>query len=528
MSNDNPLIRGLQNPAVFDHEIAAFQVVETHISWVLLTGPYAYKIKKPVDLGFLDFSSLARRHHFCKEEIRLNSRLAPSIYLEVVAIYGTPSRPSLDPASGEIIEYAVKMRQFPQAAQLDRVLQRGELTAGHIGQLAETVAHFHQDISIADAASPFGTPERIMAPCLENFEQIEARITAPDDTRRLETLRHWTQEQYARLRGVMAARKAGGFIRECHGDLHLRNIALLDDTPQVFDCIEFNDDFRWIDVMSEAAFTVMDLEDRQRRDFAWAFLNHYLEITGDYAGLALLRFFLVYRAMVRAKVDCIRASQPGLEETERHEILQEYRSYITLAESYMQPRQPVLFIAHGLSGSGKTFYSQHILEQLPAVRIRSDIERKRLFGLEAGARTASGVQEGIYSRDASRHTYARLNDLAGVIINAGYSVIVDATFLKQAQREPFTVLADQLGVPYVILEFTAPQNMLRQRIVERARAQHDASEADLEVLEHQLHSVEPLTDKERTRTLTIDTREAFDAKDFQRQLQQLLAGKPVK
>lgn len=522
MNSDNPIIRALQNPSLYDHEIQEFQVVETHISWVLLTGPYAYKIKKPVDLGFLDFSSLARRQHFCEEEIRLNSRLAPAIYLEVVPIYGTASQPSLRP-TGEVIEYAVKMRQFPQPAQLDRVLQRGELNTGHIEQLAETVARFHQDIAVADSDSPFGTPDRIMAPCLENFDQIEARIGDPDDRQRLEALRLWTQRQSERLQDTMVARKAGGFIRECHGDLHLRNIALLDDTPQVFDCIEFNDDFRWIDVMSEIAFTMMDLEDRRRRDFAWAFLNHYLELTGDYAGLALLRYFLVYRAMVRAKVDCIRASQQGLGDHEKQDNLAEYRSYITLAEAYTHERQPVLFINHGLSGSGKTYFSQAILEHLPAVRIRSDIERKRLFGLEASARTASGIEGGIYSRDASVRTYERLRELAGTIIGAGYPVLVDATFLKRARRQLFAAQAELLGVRFVILEFTAPEAVLRQRIVERAARNHDASEADLAVLEHQLQSAEALTPDERRHTITIDTLIPLEAEDFRRRLAQHLA-----
>ncbi len=522
MKNSQPLIQALQDPACYDHPVQDIQVIETHISWVLLSGPYAYKIKKPLNLGFLDFSTLKKRHHYCHEELRLNSRLAPDIYLDVVNITADALHPQIN-GTGEAIEYAIRMKQFPQQAQLDRVLAEGKLEARHMDIIAEKIAYFHAHIDHADDSSDFGRPEGIKARCMGNFDLIETHIKEDSDIRSLEALRQWTDTQFHRLHDEMMSRKANGFIRECHGDLHLRNMALIDDNILIFDCIEFNDDFRWIDVISEIAFTVMDLQDRGHGKLAYRFLNRYLEITGDYSGLTLLPYYLLYRAMVRAKVDCIRAFQDGIPDKERQSILEEYRSYIRLAEIYTRPQTAALFITHGLSGSGKTFFTQSILEHLPAIRIRSDIERKRLFDIETNSNTNAGVQDGIYSLDASRQTYNRLAELARVPLNAGYHTIVDATFLRCEQRQQFRDLAEQLGIPFVILDFHAIENILRERIIARQAVGKDASEADIEVLEQQMASIELFSEDEIIHCITIDTMAPFDITDFLRRLAQQLA-----
>ena len=288
----------------------AVEVVETHISWVLLAGDYAYKIKKAVNLGFLDFSTLEKRRFYCAEELRLNRRLAPDLYLEVVPIAGSADHPVLN-GPGPAIEYAVKMRRFPQACLLDQVLLRGELTPETIDAIARRIADFHGRTAIADNESPFGTPERAHLPVAENFAQIRPRLRDNEDLIRLDELERWSEREYQARFNALAARKARGLIRECHGDLHLGNMALLDGEAVPFDCIEFSDNLRWIDVISEAAFLAMDLQDRGRPDLARRFLNAYLEQTGDYEGLEVLRYYLVYRAMVRAKVACIRAGQDG-------------------------------------------------------------------------------------------------------------------------------------------------------------------------------------------------------------------------
>lgn len=499
------LIRSLQNPRFYDHAVREVGVIETHISWVLLTGNYAYKIKKPVNLGFLDFSTLQKRHHYCQQELRLNRRLAPSLYLDVVAITGGAEHPRLR-GPGPAIEYAVKMLQFPQQAQLDRVLARGELYPQHIDALASTVAAFHADVAIAEAADAYGDPEQVHETVLENFDRVLSGLRDEKAAERLLGLRRWAQQEYERCRPILAMRKQHGYVRECHGDMHLRNMALLDGEVLVFDCIEFSDTLRWIDVISEIAFVVMDLDDRQRPQLGRRFLNAYLEHTGDYGGLEVLRYYLMYRAMVRAMVDSIRIHQSSMAEAEKRRVLDEYRSYLTLAEQYTQATHPALIITHGLSGSGKTTVAQALLEHYPAIRVRSDVERKRLHGLAAAARTRSGIDRGLYTAEATKRTYGRLHELARVVLKAGYSVIVDATFLKQAQRREFQMLATELDVPFLILDCEAPERVLRERVSQRG--QTDASEANLAVLERQIASREPLSETERALALSIDTKKA--------------------
>ncbi|MFZ5594071.1 MAG: AAA family ATPase [Pseudomonadota bacterium] len=506
-SLDTMLIQSLQNPALYDHPIEHFEVIETHISWVLLTGPYAYKIKKPVDLGFLDFSTLEKRHHYCQEELRLNRRLSPELYLDVIAITGSPAVPVLDGA-GVPIEYAVKMTQFPQQAQMDRVMAHGGLKPAHIDGLARQIAAFHGRIAIAGADSPYGSPANVYQPVEENFLQIRPRLAVPGDIAQLERLRAWSEAAHRQRLADLQARKEQGFIRECHGDMHLANMVLLDDRIALFDCLEFNDNLRWIDVISEAAFLMMDLDSCSHGPLGWRFLNGYLSATGDYEGLRLLRYYLVYRALVRAKVARIRLGQAGLSEQERDAAQRQYHRYAGLAEHYTRPRPAPLIITHGLSGSGKTTLTQPLLEALGAIRLRSDVERKRLFGLSEMARTGAGVATGLYTADASQRTYQRLANLARTAITSGLPIIIDATFLGHAQRAAFRELASQLHTSFVILDYQASETALRERISQRTMENHDASEAGLAVLEHQLATHEPLTAEESAHAITIDTERA--------------------
>lgn len=505
------LISSLQNPRCYDHAVPEVSVIETHISWVLLTGNYAYKIKKPVNLGFLDFSTLEKRHFYCQQELRLNRRLAPRLYLDVVAITGSAERPCIR-GPGPAIEYAVKMLQFPQQAQLDRVLARGELSPQHIDALAHTVAAFHAGVAVAAADDEYGDPQHVQAIVLENFDRVLSGLRDEEAVERLGGLQRWAQQEYERCRRILATRKQQGYVRECHGDMHLRNMALLDGEILIFDCIEFSETLRWIDVISEIAFVIMDLDDRRCPQLGRRFLNAYLEHTGDYGSLEVLRYYLMYRAMVRAMVDRIRVQQSGIDDAEKRHVLDEYRSYLTLAEQYTQTNHPALIITHGLSGSGKTTVAQAVLEHYPAIRIRSDVERKRLFGLTAAARTRSGIDQGLYTAQATERTYDRLHELARLILKAGYSVIVDATFLKQAPRRAFQDLAEELEVPFLILDCEAPDQILRERVARRT--QTDASEADRVVLEHQLASREPLNELEQTLALVVDTTQAPMGRDI--------------
>jgi aminoglycoside phosphotransferase family enzyme/predicted kinase len=497
----------LKDPRCYPHAVDRVELIETHISWVCLAGDYAYKLKRPVNLGFLDFSTLQARRYYCEEELRLNRRTAADLYLEVVPVAGTADAPRIG-AAGPAIDYALKMRRFPQEALADRLAARGELGPARIDAMGAAIAAFHAAIPAVPERSRFGSARSVAAPALRNFDAIETLVRDPEDHERLERLRAWTRAEAARNREAFSARRRGGWVRECHGDLHLRNIVFLDHRPVLFDCIEFSPELRWIDVMSEAAFLVMDLLDHRLDAAAWRLLNAYLEATGDYAGLSVLRFYLVYRAMVRAKIACIRAQQTPNGAGEPLSLEREYRGYLALAESLARPPQPFLVLMHGLSGSGKTTVSQGLLERTGAVRLRSDVERKRLHGLAPGSRSGSGTQAGLYAPAATRKTYERLKQLARGIVESGWPALVDASFLSRSERGMFVALARELGVPLSIVSCNALESELRRRVENRQAAASDASEAGVAVLERQLATQEPLEEDERACVAILDTADA--------------------
>ena len=502
---DAAIVIALQRPECYPHPVARVRLLETHISWVLLTGEWAYKVKKPVNLGFLDFSTLESRRHFCAEELRLNRRLAPQIYESVVEIRGTPERPRVEGA-GPVLEYAVKMREFPQDALASALVAHGALSTHHVDLLAQRIAEFHSDASLAGASTAFGTPDAVALPALQNFEQLVVLVRDTEDRTALDALRNWTERAHARLHETFAARRNEGYVRECHGDLHLRNIAVLDGRPVAFDCIEFDERLRWIDVMNEVAFLVMDFRDRGRSDYGWRFLNGYLEATGDYAGIEVLSYYMVYRALVRAKVHAFRARQPSIAPAERQRLAASVSAYLRLASDCSAGGKPALLITHGVSGSGKTSATQPLIETAGAVRVRSDVERKRLHGTSPLARSASAPGGGLYTAEATRATYDRLLYLAGVILEAGCRAVIDAAFLKRSERDSFRALARRLRVPFLILAFTAPPGLLRERVAQRLARGSDASEADMAVLERQLTFQEALGEDEEMDVIRIDTR----------------------
>jgi aminoglycoside phosphotransferase family enzyme len=375
------LVEALSNPLHYPHPATPVVKLETHISYIFLAGDYAYKIKKPLNLGFLDFTSLEQRKLYCSEEVRLNRRLAPDLYIDFIPISGSVDQPILGGDPVNALEYAVRMRRFAQHALLDRCLSEGILKPHHMDALARQLAQFHGSIARAGGDTPFGTPEHVQQPVLDNFTQTRALLKDPEDLRKLAELERWSKAIYERLQPLLTSRRAEGFIRECHGDLHLGNMILQDDEITVFDCIEFNEDLRWIDTISDLAFLTMDLHRRGASALAWRLLNGYLEFSGDYAGLQILTYYQVYRAMVRAKIAAIRLNQPDLDAGQQAETQKECRSYLDLALHFSHPLAPFLLITHGVSGSGKTHITAQLLELMSAIRIRSDVERKRLFGL---------------------------------------------------------------------------------------------------------------------------------------------------
>lgn len=476
------------------------RLIETHISWVVLDGQDAWKLKKPLHLPFLDASTLARRHQLCEEELRLNRRMAPSLYLDVTPITGTPDSPVVG-GTGPVIEYAVHMRQFPTGALLGELLASGQVQPTQLDDFALHLAGFHRSAEVAPTSSPYGSPqlvEQTTRDVLRNLADIGGEaLSAP--------FAAWFDTQAPLLRPLWAQRQAQGRIVEGHGDLHLANVVLLDGTLTGFDCIEFDPGLRWSDPLSDVAFLIMDLMAHQRADLAFRFLNAYLDASGDHAGLPGLRHYLVYRALVRALVARIKAGKGQVPAGP---------DYLALAHRLIAPTAPRLLITHGVSGSGKTFVSQGLLEHAGAIRVRSDVERKRLFGAaQPAAQPAGATPSGsgdldanpLYNRDRTQATYAHLHDLAQRSLQSGWHTIVDATFLDAGERDRFRQLAAAQSAPFAILHCEAPRTTLEARLNNRQQATQDASDADVAVLDRQLQRDTSLGPEEARDALQADT-----------------------
>ncbi|MEA3455890.1 MAG: AAA family ATPase, partial [Campylobacterota bacterium] len=470
------------------------ELIQTHISTIILSDNFVYKLKKPVDFGFLDYSTLNKRHKYCLEEIRINEKYAPTLYLGVVSITGSIEAPQID-GEGQVLDYAVKMHRFSQQDQLDNIVDHSGLEIEMMDKIAKLVAHAHNNAAPVDKASDFGEPKQLLNPMLENFDLLKSIATEDALSQELSSIITWTHKQFEILKPQLQHRKKQGFIRECHGDMHLHNMALYEGDLILFDAIEFNPYLNHIDVISDLSFLLMDLEYRGLTHHSYRLLNHYLELTGDYEAVALLDFYKTYRAMVRAKVAALRITQERDNEVLRV-LADEVKKYMELAQIYTGKKKPSMGITHGFSGSGKSTFSLMMVEQYGAVRIRSDRERMRMF--------ESAGEESIYTADATKLTYEHLLTLAISVYNSGYSVIVDATFLKQWQRELFLKQAAMTDIPLHIYTMKCDLALMQSRIKKRSQEDSDISEADLEILQKQLLGAEPLLESEKELAVTID------------------------
>jgi aminoglycoside phosphotransferase family enzyme/predicted kinase len=403
--------------SAFPHPVTQVIKRETHISWVILTGEYAYKIKKPMRLDFIDTTLLSARKAMCEQEVSLNRRLAADLYLGVVAITRDANGVRIE-GTGEIIEYAVKMLEFPESQELCSLLDCGDVDMPEIVDLAERLAEFHR-IAPRPAASPeFTFTEHLRNAALGNLASLLSHLDTIEGLSQLGLLIDWTHDELHDLLPTLRLRERFGFIRECHGDLHARNIVRWHGKLLPFDCMDFDPKLRWIDVMNDVAFLVMDLVSHDRSDLAYAFLNRYLEITGDYDGLRLLPFYAIYRALVRAMVDSMTSEHTQAPQAAMHDRM---CKRVDTAARFMNRPAPTLYMMYGPSGSGKSSLSERLAQSLEAVRIGSDVETKR--SLECAERSLEG----------------------------GIDIIVDAAFLDAADRKKFEVLADRRRIQYVIV-----------------------------------------------------------------------------
>ena len=488
--------------AAFPHAVRQLRIIETHISWIVLTGCYAYKIKKPIRYDFLDAGTLERRRLLCEEELRLNRRFATDLYLDVVALVRENGRLKVG-GRGPAVEYAVRMRQFDPMQELSNQLDEGVVSSLDMAALATVLAGFHGAAAVAPAESPFGDPACVRAQMLDNTEVLRRHVKAEDEAAAVRRLEAWLQASLVRETPLIDQRKRTGAVRECHGDLHAGNIVRWRGAWVPFDCIEFSPELRFIDVMNDIAFLYMDLAAHRRRDLGHALLSAYLEQTGDYEGLRLCTMFAVYRALVRAKIDALAAASAIGASAEP--LFERRRQRIRVAGQLLRDRRPALLITHGVTGSGKSWLSERLVAPLPALRIRSDLERKRLAGVSPLARTDSGIGEKLYSPDVTGQVYARLRRCAAAALTSGWTVIVDAAFLRAADRHQFGELALERRCPFAILWCHADGETLRARVVGRGQSGSDASEGTLAVLDHQLATRQDLTAVELAQTVSIDT-----------------------
>ncbi|MBC5783477.1 AAA family ATPase [Ramlibacter sp. USB13] len=449
------------------------ELVETHISWVVLLPDRVYKLKKPLRLPFVDYSTPERRQAFCEEEVRLNRRLAPTLYLGVSRVTGPADAPAFD-GTGETLDHAVRMVRFPEEATFAARAQAARLGPADVDRLAAMLSAFHAAAPAVRDPAPATLSQRALAV----LDACAALLSMEDG----EALRACIGTEASVAEPLWQQRRASGHARDVHGDLHLANLLELGDEVLAFDCIEFDPGLRCIDVLEDAAFAAMDLAAHGLPALCWRFLNAWLEGTGEYDALPGLRLCLVYRALVRASAQHLREARSA-----------RALHYAAQALAWSRRTPARLVITHGLPGSGKTWASQRLLEREGAIRIRSDVERKRLHGLAALADSrASGLE--IYGTEATQRTYERLFALASPILQAGWTVVLDAAFLRRAERNAARSLAQSLGVPFAILHCEAPAEVLRDRIAGR---RGDASEADQAVLEKLLAQAEPLADDER-------------------------------
>lgn len=481
------LLTALQRPSAYPHPADALVHIETHISHVFLAGDYAYKLKKPVDFGFLDFTTPARRRAACEQELELNRRLAPDIYLAVVPVCHGAGGYRIAPAgcaSDEAVaEVAVRMRRMPQDGMLDRLAAAGRLTPAHMVDIARQLSAFHARAARGPHIEKYGHLACVRAPVEQNFAQTAPYVGRVVSAERCDRLHEAAAEFLDRHGEWFEARVRAGRIVDGHGDLHLRNMCLVEGRVVIFDCIEFNPQLRAGDVMSDIAFLTMDLDHRRLPELGNRFLNEYLERSRDYAGLLLLDFYQAYRACVRGKVLCFETDRRPPAATEAAE-------YFALAERYLTPRRGGLLITCGVSGSGKTTLARQLAARLGAVVVRSDAVRKHLAGVPLDLRAAESGRD-IYDPDTTARTYAALLGHAREVLASGRWAILDAVYGRAGERTAAAALARELGVPFGILYCTAPHPELRRRVAQRTAAGNDISDATVAVMEAQLARFEP-------------------------------------
>ncbi|UCG10438.1 MAG: AAA family ATPase [Dehalococcoidia bacterium] len=493
------LVQALLNPKAYPEIPQQIELVQTQMSFVFLTDSLVYKVKKPVNLGYLDYTTLEKRKFYCQREVELNRRLCPDAYLGVVPVTQHKNNIAIG-GKGEAIEYAVRMRRLPQKKMMDALLGQDKVSAEMIAGVAERLAQFHRQAETSDAISQFGGLDTITQNTEENFTQTEKYIEQAISEKKYGQIKDYTDGFISRNASLFQKRVREGRIRDCHGDLHAAHICFSDGIC-IYDCIEFNDRFRYCDVASEVAFLAMDLDHYGRADLSRSFVKTYVAQSRDSELLRLLNFYKCYRAYVRGKVACFQLDDPYIKEKEP--VRETARSYFDLAHAYLRPK-PALFITVGLVGAGKTVLAQALARQLGLAAIHSDVTRKRLATIPLTEHRFEEFDHGIYSADFSRLTYDTMLNEARAILTEGGSVIIDASFIRAKHRREAKRLAEEVKADFFVIECTLAEEVVRQRLPERLK-QGTVSDGRWEIFEEQKRQFEAVTEVLEANYAIIDT-----------------------
>jgi hypothetical protein len=499
------LIETMKKPDFYPHHPAEVEFIQTHISYVFIAGDIVYKVKKHLQFDFLDFTSLEKRKFYCEEELRLNRRLAPDTYLDVVAISRDSQGNFTLDKGAEIIDYAVRMKKLPADRMLKTLLSKGMADEKIMDAVARKIAVFHQQAQTGGHIDEMGDIENIRLNNEENFAETTKYINVTVPEYQYKFIRDYVRKFLTAKKALFAKRVAGHKIRDCHGDLHLDHICITDDIV-IFDCIEFNERFRCGDVAEDVAFLTMDIDFNGFPRHADDFVQSYVKYSGDADMLTLLNFYRCYYAYVRGKVNGFRLAQKEVTKNERAEITKTAAKYFDLAYTYAaRLDQPVLILTAGLMGSGKSYQARTLASRFGAEVIRTDILRKESFRMEPTDRRYEDFGRGIYSDDISLLIYNKAFDLAEQKIRQGKPVIIDASFKRRTERQRALDLARNLGIRFYILECVCPDDITKRRLERRVRENNNASDGRWELFQKQKDEFDAIDEVPDDCHIKIDT-----------------------
>jgi len=499
VSKQPALVQALLKPEAYPHKPSKVELAQTQMSFIFLTGDLVYKVKKPVNLGYLDYTTLEKRQFFCEQEVELNQRLSPEIYLEVVPIVSSDGKIRVG-GQGKVIDYAVKMRQLPADRMMDRLLPQDQVTADMVERVAQKLAEFHDKARTSPEISAFGNLEAIKVNTDENFSQTEKYIGNAITPAQYHRITTYSDNFLKSNESLLRERIKKGRIKDCHGDLHAAHVCF-SNRIYIYDCIEFNDRFRYGDVASEVAFLAMDLDRYQRADLSHAFVKAYVRFSKDEGGNQLLNFYKCYRAYVRGKVESFKLDDPYIPDKEK--ALAAAQTYFGLACRYTREK-PILLIMTGLVGTGKSTVAEALSRSLGFNVISSDITRKKLAGISPTEHRFEQFQGGIYTDDFSRRTYDNMFAQAKELLSQGQWVILDASFKKRQDRLEVAEIAKRAKADFAVIECVLDEASVKTRLEKRLK-EETTSDGRWEIYESQKRDFDPVTESPVDSHIVLDT-----------------------